>query len=149
MEDPVLKKEKWSTCCIFENNALVDDVNVESDKRRWPVRYRSILVGVNKLADVVVFGVVSLIRENKEWLFRISFDEVPNDQFVFVTSALRGGVNGKLVLMFIFWKSFVTLFIGSSKRRGMSGVGGGVASIGIILNGGGLNAPWKKWFWID
>jgi hypothetical protein len=31
----------------------------------------------------------------------------------------------------------------------MSGVGGGVASIGIILNGGGLNAPWKKWFWID
>lgn len=80
----------------------VDDGNVESDKRRWPVRYRSILVGVNRLADVAVFGVVSVIRENKGLLFRISFVEVPKDQFVLVISPLFGGVNGKLVLIVIF-----------------------------------------------
>ncbi len=128
----------------FVNDLLVDDENAESDKRRWPVRYRSILVGVNKLADVVVLGVTSLIREYNEELFRISFVEVPNDQFVLVISALLGGVNGKLVLIVIFWKSLVTLLIGSSKRRGISGVGGGVGSIGMILKGGGLNAPLIK-----
>ena len=75
-------------------------------------------------------------------MIRISFAVVPNDQFVLVTSALLGGVNGKVVLPSVMvWNALVALVIESSKQRGTNGVGGGVASTGIILIGGGLNAP--------
>lgn len=130
----------WRFVAIGKSSAT----NAESDRRRWPLRYRSILVGANKFADVAVFGVASVPRENNELLFRSSFTDAPMDQFVFATSALRGGVSSRLVLMDIFWNSFAALFRGSSKRRGISGVGGGVASTGISLNGGGLKAPEKE-----
>ena len=104
MEDQVLRKTRTKSIDLisYVRYVPVDDGNVESDKRRWLVRYRSILVGVNRLADVAVFGVVSVTRVNRGLVFRISLVEVPKDQLVFVISPLFGGVNGRLALMVIF-----------------------------------------------
>lgn len=77
-----------------------DGVKAESDKRRCPVKYRSILVGVNKL--VVVLDKVSVTRENNELVLRLSVVELVNGQLFPLISALLGGVNGKVLFNVIF-----------------------------------------------
>lgn len=81
-------------------NKPFDGVKAESDKRRCPVKYRSILVGVNKL--VVVLDRVSVTRENNELVLRLSVVELVNGQLFPLISALLGGVNGKVLFNVIF-----------------------------------------------
>jgi hypothetical protein len=79
----------------------VDDLEVESDKRRCSAMYLSMLGGVNKPMFVAAFGVLSIGRDNNELLLRISVVEVPRDQFVSVTSVLIDGDIGRCVFMVI------------------------------------------------